>query len=546
MKRVLINVMFFCAMVLQSGPSTFLCAQEEQETNPKLLCVAESSHWRATGLHAQVMEFCKKLEKMSDVVRLLEMGKSSEGRVMPLLVLADPPVASPAEAKRSGKMVVYAQGGIHSGECCGKEALQILAREIATRKDHPLLKNLVILIAPIYNPDGNERMKKDNRPGQAGPIEGMGQRPTAQGYDLNRDNTKLDSPEAQALTKLLVEWDPYVAIDTHTTNGSYHQNTLTFDGPVNPAGDASIIDFVRKTYLPAISKSLEAETGYKTTFYGNYNREKTRWTTYEGRPRFGTRARGIRGIVSILTEAYKYASYKDRVLCTKAFCEHLLRYASLYRAEFERLVTGVRSRTIALGANPKSQNKVAIRAKVARIDQDIVLRGWVEKLAEGAPKGSRPRPTTVKRDYKLEHWGAYEPSLEVVRPTSYVYPASMKKLTEKLRQHGIEAQPVPEQEVVAAEIYRIDNLQFAKRAYQHHKQAKINVTSRAEQLTVGKDMMIVSTAHPLGNLIVYLLEPMAEDGLTTWNMFDENLKIGGDFPVIRVMKPVTLGIPRKR
>jgi hypothetical protein len=44
----------------------------------------------------------------------------------------------------------------------------------------------------------------------------------------------------------------------------------------------------------------------------------------------------------------------------------------------------------------------------------------------------------------------------------------------------------------------------------------------------------VSTAQPRGALIVYFLEPESDDGLTTWNYFDQTLKKGGRFPVTRI------------
>ena len=46
--------------------------------------------------------------------------------------------------------------------------------------------------------------------------------------------------------------------------------------------------------------------------------------------------------------------------------------------------------------------------------------------------------------------------------------------------------------------------------------------------------LLVRTAQPLGNLAVCLLEPGSEDGLATWNFFDEGMKEGGDFPVVRL------------
>src|SRR5581483_10636078 len=110
-------------------------------------------------------------------------------------ILADPPISTPEEAARSNKLVVFAMGNIHAGEVDGKEGLMMLARDIGTSAERPLLKNLILVIAPIFNADGNERMSKTNRRGQVGPAEGMGIRANAQGFDLNRDFVKLESPE---------------------------------------------------------------------------------------------------------------------------------------------------------------------------------------------------------------------------------------------------------------------------------------------------------------------------------------------------------------
>src|SRR5262249_8576926 len=95
-----------------------------------LLTPAEASDYRATSGYAQVMAFCRELAKRAPLVRLAELGRSAEGRPLPLLILSDPPVASPEEAARSGKPVLFALGNIHAGEVDGKEALLMLAREL--------------------------------------------------------------------------------------------------------------------------------------------------------------------------------------------------------------------------------------------------------------------------------------------------------------------------------------------------------------------------------------------------------------------------------
>ncbi len=168
----------------------------------ELLTVAEESRWQATATHAQVVDLLERIAERSTVMRLGELGRTVEGRSIPIAILADPPVSSAAEARESGKAVVFAFGAIHAGEVCGKEALLMLARELAL-DGHPLLDRLILVLAPVYNGDGNDRMSPDNRPGQDGPALGMGQRENAQGLDLNRDYVKLESPESRALVAFM-------------------------------------------------------------------------------------------------------------------------------------------------------------------------------------------------------------------------------------------------------------------------------------------------------------------------------------------------------
>src|SRR5262245_60842108 len=196
------------------------------------------------------MDFCQKLAKLAPaVVRRGELGTSGEGRAMPLLILADPPVATPEQAAARGRPVVLALGNIHGGEVDGKEALLMLARDLAAARDHTLLKDLVILIAPVVNPDGAEKLNKANRPTPNGPADGVGVRTNAAGFDLNRDYIKLETPEVRAIVRGINQWNPALVIDTHTTNGSFHQYLITYDGPRNPTTDPALVKAVRDVLL---------------------------------------------------------------------------------------------------------------------------------------------------------------------------------------------------------------------------------------------------------------------------------------------------------
>ena len=125
-------------------------------------------------------------------------------------------------------MRILVNANIHAGEVEGKEATQMILREIAFGEHEELLRGADLMFVPVYNPDGNDRIDKKNRASQNGPDGGVGERANAQGLDLNRDFLKAESPECRALLRLFRMHDPHLFMDLHTTNGSHHGYQLTY------------------------------------------------------------------------------------------------------------------------------------------------------------------------------------------------------------------------------------------------------------------------------------------------------------------------------
>lgn len=500
--------------------------------NANLLTVAEKSNYRATARHAEVVALCERLVKASPLIRMGQLGTSVEGRMLPLLILADPPIASAEEAAKTNKLIVFAYANIHAGEVCGKEALPMLARDII-RESHPaLLQHLILVFAPIFNADGNERVSKDNRPGQLGPEEGMGQRSNAQGFDLNRDFMKLESPEVQALVRFFRKWDPAVVIDCHTTNGSYHRYTITFDGPRHPGGNHRLNDYVRAQFLPDVSRRLEAKTGIHSFFYGNFNRPHTQWETYPASPRFGSHYVGLRGRIAILSEAYSYAPYKDRVLATRDFVRTILEYTAENRDSLRRVLQQARRSAETAPAD----REVAVRCESAPLPKPVTVAGYVEVEKE---KGKRPVPTTP-RDYEVEHWILCKPTLSVRRPYAYLFPPSYAAVVENLLRHGITVEELREDIELDTEAYRLTKLDRSNAAFQKHHLETLTVQPRRGPQRVPAGTIVVRTAQALGALVVQLLEPLGEDSLCAWNFFDAGLAEGKDCPVLRLLAAAPL------
>ncbi|MHC4989541.1 MAG: M14 family metallopeptidase [Planctomycetota bacterium] len=494
-----------------------------QEPPPDLLTVAESSGYRATATSAEVQELMEAIAARSTLARMIEMGRTNEDRPIQVMVLADPPLSRADEANRRDEAIVFAFGNIHAGEVCGKEALLMLAREIALADDHPLLDDLIIVLAPNYNADGNDRMSPDNRPGQKGPEAGMGQRPNAQGLDLNRDYVKLESPEARALVRFLGAWDPHLTIDTHTTNGSRHRYTLTYDAPLHPASPPAQVAFLRNELLPTVSERLHERTGYHTFFYGNFDRARTSWSTYSADPRFGANYQGLRGQLSILSEAYSYAPYRDRVLCTLEFVREICRYAAEHRQTLRTLRDEQRLATADAGRNPQPSDVVPLRTRPRAELRPVTILGLTRSGSDGEP---------VPEDIPVVHRSGFEATLSVRRPAAYLLMPGLETVVKKLQEHGIAVEAFSGSAIV--ERYTVRGIERRSRPFQGHQIVTLAVDSTTTSVTMPPGSWIVSTAQPLGTLAAYLLEPQSSDGLVAWNYFDDHIEEGRPFPVVRL------------
>ena len=497
--------------------------------DPSLLTVAEKSEFRATAKSDEVMALCQKLDARSENVNWIELGKSLEGRSIYGMVVAEPPVKTAEEARRSGKVVVLVIGNIHAGEVDGKEALPMLVREYTEHAGNALLKDVVLIVVPNINPDGNDKMAKTNRPGQVGPEDGMGTRENAQKLDLNRDFVKLESPEIQALARCFNEWDPHVFIDTHTTNGSHHRFTITHAGPKSVAGSRALNDFVHLEMLPALNQAMDKDHGWKCFAYGNFEKEHTRWTSFASEPRYGTLYFGLRGGIGLLSEAYAYASYKDRVLATRDFVDEIVRYCAGNAEKVKGQVAAARETKVGV--------PVAIRAEIRARKEPATVLGFVEER-----RGNRSVASAEEKDYTVELWDDFGPKESVARPAGYLIPKEYGKALEALRRHGLVTKVLPKDETLKVEAYRVTGITRAERAYQGHRAVlEMTVEPREESRTIPAGSEFVSASGPLGSLAVMLLEPRSEDGLATWNYFDDGLQSGRDFPVVRVASAPAFG-----
>jgi len=523
------------ATAVLGGLATLVSAFEWQVTPPHALQITpERTDFRDTSRYEDVLAFIDALSKTSPKIQATTFGVTNEKRNLPLVVVGADDASADA-VRRTRKLRVYIQGNIHGGEVEGKESAQILLRELAEGKHDDWLKTMVLLVAPIYNADGNERFALNNRDNQYGPLGGQGQRPNAQGLDLNRDHMKLDSPEGRAVVQLMNDYDPHVSMDLHTTNGSRHAYYLTYAPPLNPATDPSIVRLLRLEWLPRVTATIRAKYGWDYYYYGNL-RGNTReagspnersWRSFDHRPRFNNNYIGLRNRFAVLSEAYAYATFRDRILATSRFVEENLNYVRDNAATIRRLVEDADQRTL-VGA------RLPLRAELERAPELVeILLGEVTEEKHPVDGHIMHLRKDVKNPEKMAEYGTFKGTEFERVPSAYFVPPALTDVVERLRMHGVVATPLDSSTRVSAEEFRIEKSETAATPFQNHKERTLTGAWQAGERQLPAGTLRVDMKQPLARLAFYLLEPRSDDGLTDWNFLDQALNGAQLYPILR-------------
>jgi hypothetical protein len=196
--------------------------------------------------YTQLTAWWQKLATESDRVKLVEIGKSEEGRPQWMAIITSPEnhrklahykeIArklalaeglSDDEAHalaREGKAVVWIDGGLHATEVLGAAQLMEFVYEMLSRNDPETLRilNDVIILAVHANPDGMELVSNwymreaDPKKRSTQSIPRLWQKYI--GHDNNRDFYMSNMSESTNMNRVLyTEWFPQIMYNHHQT-----------------------------------------------------------------------------------------------------------------------------------------------------------------------------------------------------------------------------------------------------------------------------------------------------------------------------------------
>jgi hypothetical protein len=493
----------------------------------KYLTVAEKSEFKSTSNYNDVMTFIEQLMKSSKLIRVETIATSVEGRSVPLLIIGNPLPKSPEHLKTDNRIVIYVQANIHAGEVEGKEAVLMFARDLLETKNSNLLKNVVFLMCPNFNPDGNEQISPSNRTYQNGPVNGVGVRHNGQMLDLNRDAMKAESPEVRGVvSNVFNKWDPSVFMDCHTTDGSYHVEPVTFTWMVNPNGNNSLIRYMRDKMVPEMSGTLLKKYKVENCFYGEFNdmmKPESGWFYDASEPRYMSNYYGLRNRLGILNENYVYADFESRVKGCYWLIHSLADYVSTHKTDIKAMLADVDKNTIQRGQNPTVTDSFSIEYKVRPLPDKVTIQTYEaeyitdENGRRRLQKSNRQKTVTVP--YFIDFYG----SKNVKFPFAYLLTVHDPEIISLLKTHGILLEELRENSKIDAERFVISELKGTTRLNQGHYTNTIKGRLVRGSISFPAGTIVIRTAQPLANLAAYLLEPQSNDGLMTWNYLDRYL-----------------------
>ena len=515
--------------------SCFAFSVAAQDLPKALLTTPELSNYEKTSSYADVIAFIDAATKGSNKVTRLSMGKSLEGKDIPVLVLANPKVSTPAEAKASGKPIIYIQGNIHSGEVEGKEAVQVMLREILHGDKGYLLDNQIILFAPIYNTDSNDKMEAGRRPSQEDSPKEVGIRENSQGWDLNRDGIKQEALETNGLIQnIIVPWDPALFVDLHTTNGVWHGYSLTWAPSYHTAGEKAPYDFTWDRILPEVTEQVKKKDNVYLGPYGYFYPQREGWpiksiSTYNHHPRYLVNQFGLRNRMAILSEAFAHERLYQRINSTYAFVREILEFTNKNGKEMLKVNAQAEAAAIQLVKEQGGKVSKGVRFEMTPLEEKIPAYRAYNYVEYEETEGNRPGKRYLRKPEIVElpnivNYSAFTPTVTAILPKGYIIPAEFANIAEHLMKNGVKVTKLEKNVRATGQSYKATKLAIAQRPFEMHKMATIEGAYENTTKKFGKGDYWVDLAQPLANLIFYMLEPESDDGLVTWNFFDEHFQ----------------------
>jgi hypothetical protein len=215
--------------------------------------------------YEQITNYLRAVDKASDRMKIVNLGKTSEGRDQIMAIVSSPENLKPEnltkyaqtsrelsqvsvsdskaqQLARDGKAIAWVDFGIHATEVAPPQTAPQFAYDLVTSETpeaKSIRDNVITLFVPNVDPDGGTEVSDWYMDHVGGPYQDSTYPELYQkyaGHDDNRDWFMFDLPETRNLGQVLFhDWLPQIVYNTHQT-AAYPARIFVppFKDPANP------------------------------------------------------------------------------------------------------------------------------------------------------------------------------------------------------------------------------------------------------------------------------------------------------------------------
>lgn len=496
------------------------CSSEKKEVTYDFTTVFESSNGTETATYEQVIEFYTQLADQYKSVAIYEMDRTDSGKRLHLVTFNPNRSFEYEFSKDKGKNILLINNGIHPGESDGIDASMMLIRDLAQEKiEAP--KKTIIAVIPVYNIGGALNRNSTTRTNQNGPKE-YGFRGNARNYDLNRDFIKSDTKNARAFADIFRTIKPNLFIDNHVSNGADYQYTLTHLFTQHNKLGSELGEYLHTSFMPQLEDSLSQKKWDITPYVNFFNRTpETGFSQFLDNPRYSTGYTSLFNALGMMVETHMLKPYDKRVQGTYELMKSFIAIADNDAENIHRL-TKVDLNNYKVGSSYPISWEID-SSQTSTLD----FKGYEGEMIPSNITGTnrlkynRDKPFTKEVTY----YNYYQPSSSIIIPEKYIIPKGYWNIIELLKLNDIKMTKVNMDTLISSGVYKIQNYETVKNAYEGHYlhyNTETELISELVQVRLGDYM--VSTQQEGIRYILETLEPSAQDSFFNWNFFDTILQ----------------------
>jgi hypothetical protein len=476
--------------------------------------------------YQEVIDAYRQLAHHYPEARLVEMGDTDIGKPLHLFMISGDRDFNPESIREKGKCIIHINNCIHPGEPEGIDASIQFARDILRDSDNLkyYLDSVAIGIIPVYNIGGALDRSKYYRTNQDGPIY-KGRRRNARNLDLNRDFAKQETKNARSFAQTFQFLNPDVFLDTHTTNGSDHQYTITLIPTLYSKLDPAMGPFFKNVFLPELYKRMAENSEYEMIPYihmRNYTGNiRDGIIGYNDAPFYSTGYAALFNCYAFMTENLVYKYFPDRVRSVIDFLKQLTALSYDKCSEIRRTKDEA-------DINIKTQDEFILDWEIDESFSEPLLFKGYEYISPEPSEGRRARGYYDRNRLwtdTIPYFTKYDPVLSVSSPPAYIIPQAWSEIADKLSDNQVFLYQLEEDCELEVENYYIENAEPSNRSNQgHYVNQNIQLRTVKQKMQYYKGDYVVMTNQHTNRYIVEMLEPHAPNSFFVWNFFDAILE----------------------